>query len=152
MSFQKIMAIFLLITLVGRTAIAEDKAPEFTRVAEGQTAPFTGYLFTPAAIVKVINKGEEDKNKAVAECETETANVRLDLSRETELRTVETASSKRLLRDLTESKERAIEERNKRISLLESDKVFSNVLIVGSFLAGAALTTGIIYITSGVIK
>lgn len=152
MSFQKLMAIFLLITLAGRIAIAEDKVPEFTRVTEGQTAPFTGYLFTPAAIAKVVSKSEEDKNKAVAECEAEVNNVRLDLSRETELRTIETASSKRLIRDLTEFKETAIEERNKRIALLESDKVLSNVLIVGSFLAGAALTTGIIYITSGVIK
>lgn len=152
MSFQKLMAIFLLITLAGRIAIAEDVMPEFTRVSEGQIAPFTGYLFTPAAIVKVINKGEEDKNKAVAECEAETVNVRLELSRETEIRTIETASNKRLIKDLTESKERAIEERNKKIALLESDKVFSNILIVGSFLAGAALTTGIIYITSGVTR
>lgn len=152
MCFKKLMAIFLLIILAGRVAIADNNVPEFTTVSEGQIAPFTGYLFTPAAIAKVVTTAEEDKRTAVTECEAETVSVRLELTRETELRAIESASAKRLLKDLGESKDRAIEERNKRISLLEADKVFSNILIVGSFLAGAALTAGVVYITAGALK
>ena len=152
MCFKKLMAIFLLITLAGRIAIAEEKVPEFTRVVEGNSAPFTGYLFTPAAITKIITTAEEDKKRAIAECQAETASVTLDLTKETELRTAELNSSSKLLTDIKELKDREIRDRDRKISLLEGDKVFSNILIVGSFLAGAALTAGIVYAVSGVVK
>ena len=152
MCFKKLMAIFLLITLAGRIAIAQEKIPEFTRITTGQSAPFTGYLFTPAAIAKVVSTAEEDKNKAVAECEAETTSVKLELGRETEQRIVELAGKDLLLKDIRDIKDREIRERDAKISLLEGDKVFSNILIAGSFIAGVALTAGIVYITAGAVK
>lgn len=152
MCIKKLVALFLLITLAGRIAIAEDVIPEFTRLSEGQNAPFDGYLFTPAAIARVVSTGEEGRRKAVAKCQNETEIIRLDLRKETERRTVELTAKDRLLKDMIEIKDKQIREREDKISLLEGDKVFSNVLIISSFLAGAALTAGVVYITAGALK
>lgn len=152
MSIKKFFVVILLIMLAGRSSIAEESKPQFTKVNSGEVAPFTGYLFTPEAISKVVSKSEEAVNKVRAECTASTDSLQLDLKRAAELSAATIASKERSIIEITESKKRELEERNRQIKLLEGDKVFGNFLIAGSFVAGIALTVGIVYITNGVAR
>jgi len=152
MLYKKIISFFLLVFLVGRVSIAEEKRPEFTTVKAGQQAPFSGYLFTPEAMAQMLAQIDEDKRKQDAEHTAEVATLKLDIQSETERRIAESAVHTRLVEDLNKAKQEQIAIRDRRISELESEKIFNNLLVAGSFVAGIALTAGIVYITTGMAR
>jgi len=152
MLYKKLISLFLLVFLVGRISIAESKLPEFTTVKTGQVAPFSGYLFTPQAVAQMLTTIDEEKEKERAEHTAEVASLRLDIQAETERRIAENAASNSLLEQITKAKDEQLKEREKKIASLEGQKFIDNILIAGSFVAGVALTAGIVYLTAGAIK
>lgn len=152
MLFKKIVAVFLLVFLAGRIAIAEDKNEEFTYVKVGQTAPFTGYLFTPAAIAKITTTCSEDLRRAELECTTDIANLNLDIKRITEIRDSEIYIKDNLLAELTKLKNEEIIAREKLLNNIEEERNRNKLFIAGSFLAGILLTGSVFYIISGIVK
>ena len=152
MLYKKLVSLFLLVFLASRICIAETKPPEFTTVKTGEPAPFFGYLFTPQAIAQMLTTIDEDKRKQEAEHTAEVKSLRLDVQAETERRIADNAANANLLEQLRRAKEEQLRERDKKIASLEGQKFIDNILIAGSFVAGVALTAGIVYLTAGAVR
>ena len=152
MTIRKIVSIFLLITLVGRFSIAEEKTTDFTVVQAGVPAPFFGYLFTPAAIAKIYSITEEEKKKLELECTSDIASLNLELQRNTELKNSDIAAKNKLIVDLTNLKNEELNNRDRIIKDLQEERTANKFYIAGSFIAGILLTGTIVYFTTSMIK
>jgi|TARA_R110001592_G_scaffold350819_2_gene647289 hypothetical protein len=120
------------------SSIAAD--PQFTKLKEGDIAPWDGRLFNDAAVAKFI---VEDRLK-VDQCEIQTSysleilNAELDLKHKKELLSLNT--------DIT-ILEQKVSLRNDRITALESLKTPPNPFwyTTAGFLLGSAVTIAITY-------
>ena len=120
------------------TATAAD--PQFTKLKEGEVAPWDGRLFNDAAVAKFV---VEDKFK-VEQCEIQTSyelqklEAKLDLSHQKALIDMETQNQ-----ILTQK----VELRDQRIKDLENLKDPPNPFwyVTSGFVLGAGATIGIVY-------
>jgi len=146
---KKTISLFLLVFLVGRTAIAQENLPSFSILDSGDPAPFSGYLLNPAAVAKVVTDREEDKKTLQAQCDAEKAKINLDIAKVREQKDAELAIKTNLVENITILKDSQIKERDKKIIDLQSQTTLDKFLIGGSFIAGIGLTVGILYLATG---
>ena len=120
------------------TATAED--PQFTKLKEGEVAPWDGRLFNDAAVAKFVI---EDKFK-VEQCEIQTTyelnNLRADLDLKHTKEKIKLETQIAIL-------QQKVELRDQRIQGLEKLKTPPNAFLWSAvgFIAGAGVTVGITY-------
>lgn len=152
MLYKKLVSLFLLITLAGQIAIAEDKQPVFTHIKAGEKAPFAGFLFTPEAITKVYTTVEEEKKELELQHNAEVGSLNLEVQRQTELRISEIAIKNKFIENLTKNKDKEIENREVIIRGLQEEISANKFFVIGSFAAGVVLTGVVFYAVSGIVK
>lgn len=149
--FKRIVSLFLLITLVGQYSFAEE-SPHFQPVKAGDVVAYDGYLFSPAAIAKVISKNEEDKSKLKLDYENKLVLAEIENAKVMELISAERAVQAKLLNDTIANKDRLIDTKVKELKDLETSITVHRIAIVGSFIGGILLTTTLFIYTSGMNK
>ena len=120
------------------TATAAD--PQFTKLKQGDPAPWDGRLFNDEAVAKFL---VEDKFK-IEQCEIQTTyelkNLRSDLELEYMRKTIDLETQIKIL-------DQKVELRDQRIKSLEKMKTPPNSFLWSAvgFIAGAGVTVGITY-------
>ena len=152
MLYKKTVALILLVSLVGWGSIAKCQDLSFTNVRAGDRVPFTGYLFTPEAIVKVYSVCNEDIKKKELECTADITSVNLELQRIKEISSIELASKDKLIEDITKLKNEEVIAREKLLQNVETERFRNKIFIVSSFIGGVLLTGTIFYIAVGLTK
>ena len=150
---RKFIALFLLISLVGRIAIAQDiKKPEFMYIKSGEIAKMAGYLFSPEAIAQVYTKCKADLEQKELECTADMNSLNLEIERIKEQNIIEISAKDKLIEDITSLKNKEILAREKLLEQVEDERFKNKLFIAGSFVAGILLTGTIFYIASGLVK
>ncbi len=152
MFLKKAVALFLLIMLAGQTGIAEDKKEVFQHVTVGEPVPFEGFLFTPEALVKIYISTEEENKKLKLECDNKLILKDIDMQKLMDLSASETRINAKLLADTVQSKDEIIENKEQLLKKLDRRIAIDKLLMLGSFIAGTALTFTIVYYTTNYIK
>lgn len=152
MSIKKLFFLILLIVSVGRIAIAEDKKLEFAVLKAGQVAPFDGYIFTPESMSVIYSKMEEEIKLAKLAGEHNLELAQIDLQRVMDLNESERRIQAKLLQDTIIAKDEIIQNKIDFISKIQNSNSANKYWIVGGFIAGSALTFGIMYFTAGALK
>lgn len=144
--------LFLLVLLVGKVSIAEDKKVDFINIKAGESAGFDGYLFTPEAIVKIYTKTEEDTKKVKLEYENKLELSIIETDRIKQLAESEKMIHTNLLTNSLRLKNEVIEDQQKTINSLHNTVLLNKLLIVGAFIAGSVVTYTIVYYSVGLVK
>ena len=153
MGSRKFIALFLLIILAGRVAIAEDtNTSVFTYVKVGEAAKFAGYLFSPEAIAKVYSTCKSDLEQKELECTADINSRNIDLDRLKEIHISEISIKNKLIEDISKLKEEETVSKEKLIKEIELERDRNKLFIAGAFLGGILITGTIMYFTAGIVK
>jgi len=150
--FRKLIALFLLVTLAGQMAIAQEAKYLFTTISIGEEAPYNGYLLKPETLVKIYTESEEKEKRTKLECNAKLANINLDLNKLSETKDIEKQVLVKTYEELlTGRREQLLVQQNK-INDLNNTILADKFFILGSFGAGIILTLSILYFSQGTIK
>jgi hypothetical protein len=147
--FNKLVTSFLLVTLVGQLAIAQEAKYLFTTISAGDEAPYNGYLLKPETLVKIYTDSEEKEKRQKLECNAKLANINLDLSKLTESKDIERDVIVKSYEELLTNRRKQLLAQQNTINELNSTIVADRIFIVGSFGAGIILAITITYFVAG---
>lgn len=131
----------MLLILAARPSIAQDQEESFTSIEENEPAPFTGFLFRPAALAKIYADIEQQERTKQLQFDTKLAEVSLELAKVRDLHRVELEGKDLIL-------ERITTEKNKRIADLTGQVEGQKWFTAGAFIAGVLLTGSVFYFIS----
>lgn len=148
--FIALLMLSLMVTTQSSIARAEEAEDgDYVELAEGEVAPYDGYLFHDEAISALIVKQDKEKAEIKLDAEAKLASVKIELSTEIKKKDAELAANKELSEKLLKLNK---EELGKLQGKLERVSWVAPALFVVGFLAGSYLTLQVAQSVSSTLR
>ena len=142
--WSKIIAIAISTNLVlAPVAMADEEAPRYTHIEEGEVAPFSGTLFNPTATATLIADSQFDMSECDLQIEFEISRVEARYQLQLDMLQISYDSLEERHNLLMDIKNEEIE--TYRSLALERPNKNNHWWMAGGVLAGIGLTLGVLY-------
>lgn len=129
----------------GQEISLQSKSGDYSLVKEGEKAPYTGYLFDPEGLIKIITNKNLELQQLKIEKDSEIKSINIQLESQKKQYELELRVNKELNDNVVKLKDDKIKE-------LEDSKKYDDIKLIGALTLGMALSVTIFFAAVKITK